>query len=136
MRKAACEQSVSLGHFISRERAFVNEKGAGARRGKARQEKNVAPVESGFLDFPGAGTWTAPAEIHRRPFGDICGSAGEMRRASIAKGNSRCALLARLVAALRNIDGGLPGRHSECGPGGILHFQPLAEAACIFPEMP
>ena len=90
--------------------ALENKLGLPSSADLAREEERIskkkalALFESGMLDRPEAGKFSALRAIHRHLFDEIYDFAGEIRTVNLAKGNFRFAPFIYLQAALENID--------------------------------
>ena len=71
---------------------------------KLSKEKAVKLFEYGILDNQKAGSFQAPAEIHKYLFEDIYDFAGKIRTVNIAKGGFRFAPVMYLESSLENIE--------------------------------
>ncbi|MBR5792278.1 MAG: Fic family protein [Ruminiclostridium sp.] len=90
--------------------ALENKLGLESSAELAREEERISKkkavelFESGLLDTPEPGTFSALAAIHWQLFSDIYDFAGEIRSVNLAKGNFRFAPVMYLNAALDHID--------------------------------
>ena len=83
---------------------LVNSADLAREEERITKKKALELFESGRLDTPEAGTFSALQAIHKALFEDIYSFAGQLRTVNIAKGNFRFAPLMYLDAALKNID--------------------------------